>query len=303
MRFPISSQATEKNAAPAGACSNHAWVNPIPPSRGPLVLIRGAGNVGSAVARALYVARLPAVLVQDRGLRTLRQEMSYAPALKDGSADLQGVRAKVVGLEEALRAAASRPSYIPLVLAALPSAVEGLAPTVIVDSCIKGQNVGIELKGSARLTIGIGPRFTAGAQVDIVIESAWGSNLGAIIRRGHAQKRACQPETISGLSWERFARSPSSGVFRTSRRIGEAVQRRSIVGHIDDLFLVAPISGVIRGMLPDGIYVQRGEKFLEIDPRRSKPQFSGISERPLKIASGVVTAIMSELGSATTCLH
>jgi xanthine dehydrogenase accessory factor len=111
----------------------------------------------------------------------------------------------------------------------------------------------------APLTIGIGPHFSAGGDVDLVIESAWGARLGAVIASGSAQRRLGEPERIAGLSWERFARSPRAGIFRTDYKIGDTVQRRSVVGTIEGLPVTAPISGTIRGLLPDGVEVRCGD--------------------------------------------
>jgi len=260
-------------------------------------LVRSAGNVGSAVARAIHRTHLPVVLLQDREMTTLRWQMAYAPALTDGPFDLQGVSARRVQLEEALLLARHRRGVIPLVVGSMQTIIDRLAPAIIVDACIKGQREPIDLRGLAPLSIGIGPRFFAGGDVDLVIESAWGARLGAVIARGRAQCRPCEPEVIAGLSWERFARSPRTGTFRTACKIGEMVQRRSVVGTIEDLPVTAPVSGTVRGLLPDGVEVRRGQKFVEIDPRASSAQFSGVGERPAKIAAGVLNAIRSTLSS------
>lgn len=260
-----------------------------------MVLVRGAGNVGSAVARALCQAALPVVLLQDREAATLRRQMAYEPALFEGDFALDGVQARRVSLEQAHALAGDRHSIIPLITGSLVEAIAQLAPTIIVDACIKGAVDPADLRGLAPLTIGIGPRFCAGQSVDLVIESAWGPRLGAVITQGGAARHPCKPEVINGLSWERFARAPKSGLFRTDRKIGERVRKHSVVGTIDDLAVTAPISGTIRGLLRDGLAVGRGGKFMEIDPRLSAAQFTGVAERPARIAAGVLGAIRTTL--------
>jgi xanthine dehydrogenase accessory factor len=264
-----------------------------------LVLVRSAGNVGSAVARALHQAHLPVVLLQDGEMATLRWQMSYAQALQEGSFYLEGVPAWRVRVEYAAALAQQQRSFIPLIVGSMRAALEYFEPTIIVDACIKGAREPINPQGSALLTIGIGPRFSAGDDVDLVVESAWGASLGAVIANGRAERRSCNPETIAGLSWARFARSPKAGVFRTARKIGEIVRRENAVCRIDDLPVTAPISGTIRGLLPDGAHVQRGNKVLEIDPRVSDPQYSGVGERSKRIAAGVLNAIFGTLPAAS----
>jgi len=263
------------------------------------VLVRSAGNVGSAVARALHQAHLPVVLLQDGEMATLRWQMSYAQALREGTSDLEGVPAWRVRIEDAAALAQQQRSFIPLIVGSMRAALECFEPTVIVDACIKGAREPINPNDSTLLTIGIGPRFSAGDDVDLVVESAWGTSLGTVIAKGRAQRRSCNPETIAGLSWARFARSPKAGVFRTERNIGEIVRRENVVCRIDDLPVTAPISGTIRGLLADRTHVQRGNKVLEIDPRVSDPQYSGVGERSERIAAGVLNAISGTLSSAS----
>ncbi len=294
---------TPRLAAPKNPQNGFGRLQPVDPSISfgqPLTLVRSAGNVGSAVARAIHQAHLPVILLQDREMTTLRWQMAFAPALTHGSFDLQGVSGRCVRLKKAPLFARYRRGVIPLVVASMRAAIDRLAPAIIVDACIKGEREPRDLRGLAPLTIGIGPHFSAGGDVDLVIESAWGARLGAVIASGSAQRRPGEPERIAGLSWERFARSPRAGIFRTDYKIGDAVQRRSVVGTIEGLPVTAPISGTIRGLLLDGVEVRYGEKFVEIDPRSSSAQFSGVGERPAKIAAGVLNAIRATLSSHGT---
>jgi xanthine dehydrogenase accessory factor len=247
------------------------------------------------VARAIHQKHLPVVLLQDREMTTLRWQMAFAPALSAGVFDLQGVAARRVRLEEATLLARRWRGVIPLVVGSMRATIDQLAPTVIVDACIKGEREPIDLRSLAPLTIGVGPRFSVGGDVDLVIESAWGARLGAVIAKGGAERQPCKPEIIDGLSWERFARAPKAGIFRTNCRIGETVQRRSVVGTIEDLTVTAPISGTIRGLVRDGTEMRCGDKFVEIDPRSSNAQYTGVGERPAKIAAGVLNAIRETL--------
>jgi xanthine dehydrogenase accessory factor len=268
---------TPRLAAPKNPQNGFGRLQPVDPSISfgqPLTLVRSAGNVGSAVARAIHQAHLPVILLQDREMTTLRWQMAFAPALTHGSFDLQGVSGRCVRLKKAPLFARSRRGVIPLVVASMRAAIDRLAPAIIVDACIKGEREPRDLRGLAPLTIGIGPHFSAGGDVDLVIESAWGARLGAVIASG--------------------------SVFRTDYKIGDTVQRRSVVGTIEGLPVTAPISGTIRGLLLDGVEVRYGEKFVEIDPRSSSAQFSGVGERPAKIAAGVLNAIRATLSSHGT---
>ena len=55
--------------------------------------------------------------------------------------------------------------------------------------------------------------------------------------------------------------------------------------------VTAPLDGVIRGLTRDGVAVTMKTKVVEIDPRGASAEVRGISERPRRIAVGVVAAI------------
>lgn len=62
---------------------------------------------------------------------------------------------------------------------------------------------------------------------------------------------------------------------------------------IDDLPLMAPLSGRLRGLCRDGVPVATGTKVIEVDPRGDATVITGIGERPRQIADGVLAAIQA----------
>lgn len=267
-------------------------------ARSGLVLVRSAGTVGSAIARAIHLNEIPVVLLQDRGVATLRWAMSYAQAVTQGECCLEGVPAKRVGLQAAAGLAYADEAPLPLVVSSLNAAIVALGPSVLVDASVKGPEKPTRLKGSAALTIGIGPRFQAGEDVDIVIESKWGKRLGSSITKGFADRHPCEPEEIEGYSWQRFALAPRSGLVLTKHQIGETVARGECVARVDGVPVQAPLVGVVRGILPDGLHVSCGEKILEIDPRLSGAQFAGVGKRAGEIAQSIVSILSDRLSPA-----
>jgi len=95
-----------------------------------------------------------------------------------------------------------------------------------------------------------------------------------------------------GVGRERNVYAPLGGKLRSDRAIGDPVQAGAVVATIDDVPLLAPISGTLRGLTRPGVSVQPKDKVIEVDPR--PPQlagFKGLGERPRRIAEGVVSAI------------
>ena len=65
------------------------------------------------------------------------------------------------------------------------SSIKILKPDVVVDAILAKKNIGTTRK-MAPLTIGLGPGFLAGSDVDFVVETKRGHDLGRIIDEGWA---------------------------------------------------------------------------------------------------------------------
>ena len=79
---------------------------------------------------------------------------------------------------------------VPLIVDPDGASITALKPEVVVDAILAKKNLGTN-RSMAPLTIGLGPGFAAGEDVDIVIETMRGHNLGRIIREGSAIPNTC----------------------------------------------------------------------------------------------------------------
>ena len=94
---------------------------------------------------------------------------------------------------------------------------------------IGGCHFGKEKSGNqpemADKTIALGPGFTAGKDVDLVIETQRGHNLGRIIGNGQASPNTGTPGMIAGYGKERVIHSPATGILLGRVRIGDRVEK------------------------------------------------------------------------------
>ncbi len=146
---------------------------------------------------------------------------------------------------------------------------------------------------SSALTIGLGPNFVAGENADLAIETAWGEELGNVIKRGPTRPFEGEPREIEGHARDRYVYAPVSGLFLTEFRIGIPVAAGEEVARIGESILRAPLAGRLRGLTHTDVYVERGTKLIEIDPRGDDADIYGIGERPGRIAEGVLAALKS----------
>lgn len=262
-----------------------------------VVLVRGSGDVGSAVAHRLFLAGHP-VVIQDVPLPAApRRGMAFTDAVFDGECDLDGVTARRVDeLAELARALTDRES-VPITVLEIGPVLAALRPDVVVDARMRKRAHPESQLELAPLTIGLGPNFVAGETTDLAIETIWGDDLGAVITSGRTKALAGEPRDFAGHARDRFIYAPVSGVMRTDAAIGQRVKRGEPVAAIDGERLSAPLDGLLRGLTHDGVTVEAGAKVVEVDPRGEMRTVIGLGQRPMRIAEGVSAAI--ELGAKT----
>ena len=260
-----------------------------------IILVRGSGDVGSAVAHLLFRSGLAVVLHEELQPSATRRLMAFTDAVFNGTASLEGVEARRVEDPGALEDALKEHSFIPLVAGDFDYLLRFLHPDVLVDARMRKHSQPKLQRGLAPLTIGLGPNFIAGESVDLAVETGRGENLGRVIRAGSTEPLQGEPVELGGHARERYVYATIGGVFHTTCRLGQIVSQGEVVANIDGSPLAAPLSGALRGLTHDGVPVTPGTKVIEIDPRGPQAQVSGIAARPERIARGVLEALQSHI--------
>ena len=258
-----------------------------------IVLIRGAGEMASGVAHRLYRSHFKICLLEIKHPIAVRREVSFCEAIYEGEKEVEGIRAKFI----------SHPKEIPSVwkeekipLLVDPEGKETrkhLKPDVVIDAIMAKHNLGTRLS-DASFVIGLGPGFTAGKDVHIVIETNRGHNLGKVILSGSAEPDTGIPGEIGGYGVERVLRTMKTGSFRPQKSIGDRINKGAVVAIVDDYRIIAMINGVVRGLLREGVGAKKGMKVGDIDPRGKRELCFSISEKARAIGGGVLEAILSQ---------
>ena len=257
-----------------------------------LVVVKGGGELGSGVAHKLFRSGFKVCILERERPTVERRMVSYASAIFFGEFEVEGVKAKRArDVDEAIEILESREA-IPVLIDPEWSSLRRLKPMVVVDAIMAKRNLGTKID-EAPLVIGLGPGFKAGEDVHVVIETLRGHNLGRVIESGCAEKDTGEPEPIMGYTFERILYSPSDGVLKIVKDIGEFVREGETVCMVDGLNVAAKLSGIVRGLLMDGMRVRKGQKIGEIDPRGKREYVYTISDRARAVAGGVLEAILS----------
>lgn len=258
-------------------------------STGP-VIVRGGGDLGSGVVHRLVRSGYGVVVLEAERPLAVRRLVSFAQAVIDGETTVEGIAAKRMSLDEISKGLPE--ACVPVLVDPDGESIEALTPAAVVDARMAKRNLGTSID-DAPVTIGLGPGFEAGHDVDFVIETKRGHELGRVIREGGAARNTGVPGEVGGASARRVVRSPAEGAFAAERRIGDLVEAGDTLGRVSGAPALASIGGLVRGLVADGTPLREGEKVGDVDPRGGEVDPAVVSDKARAIGGAVLEALLS----------
>ncbi len=275
-----------------------------------LIVVRGAGDLATGTIHRLKKAGFRLLVLEAEHPAAIRRQVALSEAVYAGSArveDVEAVRmdvdlAEKKNRKELLEQEMERiwkKDGVPVLVDPAGLSIAALRPAVVVDAILAKKNLGTT-KEMAPLVIALGPGFTAGEDVDVVIETKRGHNLGRVIRSGSAVPNTGIPGIIGGYGKERVMHAQAEGILRNVASIGDIVEARAVIAEIETengtVPVEASLSGLLRGLIRDDYPVTKGFKIADIDPRKEELQncFT-ISDKARCIAGSVLEVICGEL--------
>ncbi|ABR50634.1 biotin/lipoyl attachment [Alkaliphilus metalliredigens QYMF] len=257
---------------------------------GKLVVLRGGGDIATGIAHRLRNCGFNVVILEMNEPTVIRRRVAFAQAVFEGEVIVEDVKAKRIENTTEVHTVLGA-KCIPVMVDPEGKTIGDLKPDVVVDATLAKVNKGT-IKEMAPLVIGVGPGFTAGLDVHVVVESQRGHDLGKVIWNGRAHRNTGIPGEIMGISEERIVRATGDGKIRNLKPIGTRVEKGEIIAHIGELPVEGRIDGVLRGMIENGSTVKDGMKIGDIDPRGIRSYCFTISDKARSIAGGVLEAIL-----------
>jgi xanthine dehydrogenase accessory factor len=255
-----------------------------------IVIIRGGGDLASGVAYRLFMAGFKVVILEIEKPSSIRRAVSFSEAVYEGEVNIEGVRGILAkDLNDIKEILKSR--HIPIYVDKKGDIIRELKPLAVVDAIIAKVNLGTN-RNMAPITIGIGPGFEAGVDVDLVIESNRGHNLGKVIQEGKAAENTGIPGSTMGYTEERVIRAKANGIVKNFFKIGDRVEKGDIICQVGNIEVEAKISGILRGMIKEGLFAHEGLKIGDIDPRGIREYAFTISDKARAIGGGVLEGIL-----------
>lgn len=264
----------------------------------PWVLVRGAGDLATGVIVRLHRCGFRVVVTECANPSAIRRRAALCEAVWQGRATVEGVTCRLVeDIDAAVQA--SQADEVPLLVDERADCVAVLHPAAVVDAILAKRNLGTN-REMAPVTVGLGPGFTAGEDVDAVIETMRGHHLGRVLLQGAAIPNTGVPGVIAGYAAERVIHAPASGemIFAQDESgqaidIGALVKKGQEIARVGGVPVLATIDGVLRGLIRVGYPVTEGLKIADIDPRPEQVAYCDtVSDKARAIGGGVVEALL-----------
>ena len=264
-----------------------------------LIIVRGGGDLATGTIYKLYKCGFPILILEVPMPSAIRRNVAFSEAVYQGTQTVEDVtcyRAESLAQAESLL----QEGKLVVLVDPKGNSISQLKPMAVVDGILAKKNLGTH-KAMAPITVALGPGFTAGEDVDAVIETKRGHNLGRVLWQGSAAPNTGIPGIIGGYGKERVIHSPAEGILRNVCKITDTVKKGQEIAVVEtesgNVSVVASLDGLLRGLIRDGYPVTKGFKIADIDPRTEEYQncFT-VSDKARCIAGGVVEAILQMKG-------
>jgi xanthine dehydrogenase accessory factor len=266
-------------------------------SRGPLIVVKGAGDLASGVIHRLTRAGLPVIATELAQPTVLRRTVAFAEAVALGKMTVEGITARRVDTLDEARTLLSR-REVPVFVDPSGALLRAVRPCALIEATLSKRNSGIGIH-DAPVVIALGPGYEAGRDVHAVVETNRGHNLGRVYLQGTAEADTGVPGVIGGYSSERLLRAPCAGTLYGKCSIGDAIEAGEIVALVEAVGTTTPIraaiGGILRGLVRDGLPVSVGMKIGDVDPRAVREHCFTISDKSRAVAGGVLEALLALL--------
>jgi len=254
-----------------------------------LVVVRGGGDLATGVVQKLHRAGIKVVVLEQPKPTVIRRTVALATAVRHSAATVEDLKARLVNTPREC-APVWAAGEIPVLVDPQCLSLDELQPNGLVDAILAKKNLGTHAK-MAPIVLALGPGFSAPDDAHAVIETMRGHSLGQVIFKGTALPDTGTPEIIGDKGKERVLRAPRDGVVKHLCKIGDKVEAGQEIFTVDGQAVTAPFTGILRGLIEEGLWVPKGMKTADIDPRLDTDCFT-ISDKARAVGGAVLEAYL-----------
>lgn len=256
-----------------------------------VIVVRGGGDLATGVVQKLWRGGFRVAVLEVPRPLAIRRNVAVCSAVIEGSVQVEDLYAHLA-VDAASCRSIWRRNAVPVLVDPHCASLAQLRPAALVDATIAKRNLGTR-RGMAPITLALGPGFNAPEDVDAVIETMRGHDLGRLILTGAALPNTGVPGELGGKSAERVVRAPVTGMVRHLRHIGAKVNKGEILFLVGDTPVPSPLDGILRGLIADGMEVTAGLKCADVDPRPPHTvNWHSISDKARSLGGAVLEACL-----------
>ncbi|MCP1102405.1 xanthine dehydrogenase accessory factor [Aequitasia blattaphilus] len=257
-----------------------------------IICVRGAGDLATGVIQKLVRSGYQVYALEIERPTAIRRQVALSTAITEGHFKVEDIVAERVECTMRELERCWSCGHVPIVVDSEARSVYEIEPIAVIDGILAKKNLGTG-HSMAPITIGLGPGFSAPEDVDAVIETVRGHSLGRLILAGKAKEDTGVPGEIGGRSQQRVLHAPREGTVKHLSGIGDWILEGEPIFKVDNTIVKAPFSGTLRGLIGENMYVKKGMKSADIDPRRLTPEeVYGISDKARCIGGAVLEACL-----------
>ena len=264
-----------------------------------LIIVRGGGDLATGTIYKLKKSGFQVLILEVQNPSAIRRNVAFCEAVYQGTQTVEDMTCYLVESVEQAEQFINEGKLCVLV-DPMGESIARLKPLAVIDAILAKKNLGTN-RNMAPVTLALGPGFAAGEDVDAVIETKRGHNLGRVLWEGTAAPNTGIPGVIGGYGKERVIHCPAKGILRNVKKITDTVSRGEVIAVVEtedgNVPVEATLDGILRGLIRDGYPVHVGFKMADIDPRAEEYEncFT-ISDKARCIAGGVLEALLQRKG-------
>ncbi|MBR2423432.1 MAG: EF2563 family selenium-dependent molybdenum hydroxylase system protein [Oscillospiraceae bacterium] len=264
-----------------------------------LIVVRGGGDLATGTIYKLKKSGFPVLILEVQNPSAIRRNVAFCEAVYQGTQTVEDMTCYLAESPEQAEQLLLK-GKLAVLVDPIGTSIPQLKPLAVVDAILAKKNLGTS-RDMAPITVALGPGFTAGVDVDAVVETKRGHNLGRVLWSGSAAANTGIPGIIGGFGKERVIHCPAKGILRNVKHITDTVSKDEVIAVVetecDTVPVKATLDGILRGLIRDGYPVNVGFKIADIDPRTEEHNncFT-ISDKARCIAGGVLEAILQRKG-------
>ena len=265
-----------------------------------LIIVRGGGDLATGTICKLKKCGFPVLILEVAAPSAIRRNVAFCEAVYQGSQTVEGMTCHLAESPEQAERFLQE-GKLTVLVDPKGASIPMLEPLAVVDAILAKKNLGTH-RAMAPITVALGPGFVAGQDVDAVIETKRGHDLGRVLWEGSAAANTGIPGVIGGYGRERVIHCPAEGILRNVRKITDTVSKGEVIAVVEtaegEVPVEATLDGILRGLIRDGYPVRPGFKMADIDPRAEEYRncFT-VSDKARCIAGGVLEAILQRKGA------